>query len=120
MARFSSSLKKTQLATSMAVRPQPRQISSYRVVQTATHGESDMVKTLGFSSMPGKSPAGLGIKEVIEARLPPRSRPFRQDRSVDDGSLAHQCTATLRAALSLRPTQDRNAQESRNQTATTV
>jgi hypothetical protein len=37
---FSSSLKKTQLETSVAVRPQPRQISSNNVEQTATQGES--------------------------------------------------------------------------------
>src|SRR3546814_19636113 len=38
--RFSSSSRNTQLATSMAVRPQPLHISSYRVEQTATQGES--------------------------------------------------------------------------------
>ena len=37
-ARFSSSVMKTQLATSMAVRPQPRQMSSNSVEQTATQG----------------------------------------------------------------------------------
>lgn len=41
ISRFSSSERNTQLATSMAVRPHPRQISSYKVEHTATHGESD-------------------------------------------------------------------------------
>src|SRR5687768_14198133 len=43
-SRFSSSSRKTQLATSMAVRPQPRQISSYNVEHTATQGEPDGVR----------------------------------------------------------------------------
>lgn len=37
---------KTQLETSMAVRPQPRQISSKSVEQTATQGESVATKAL--------------------------------------------------------------------------
>lgn len=39
-ARFSSSLRKTQFATSSAVRPQPLQISSKSVEQTPMHGLS--------------------------------------------------------------------------------
>src|SRR5690606_16363794 len=39
-ARFSSSEKNTQFATSITVRPHPRHTSSYSVEHTATHGES--------------------------------------------------------------------------------
>jgi len=56
-ACFSSSLMNTQLATSMAVRPQPRQMSSNRVEHTATQGESGL-ETGREPAAPGDAAAG--------------------------------------------------------------
>src|SRR3546814_34971 len=75
---FSSSVMNTQLDTSMAVRPQPRQISSNKVEQTATQGESVAVKACCDASAQTASGAlpPFGGVLLMRRSLPSAVRPF--------------------------------------------
>jgi len=84
---FSSSVIKTQLETSIAVRPQPRHISSNRVEQTATQGESVATKAFcddSASLEAAVSPLGVDRVLLIGCSLASAVRPFLQ--SPDAGS----------------------------------
>src|SRR5690606_12263320 len=78
-ACFWSSVMKTQLDTSAAVRPQPRQISSNRVEQTATQGESVAVKACREASAQTASGAPAPLEGVLLMRgsLTPRCAAYR-------------------------------------------